>query len=216
VKVAIATKCRPMRLASTLSFLFSMAATASAFAVDGCKVLLCLASPGGPREFAACVPPINDLFRSLAMGNPFPTCAMVGNSLTRTGSFAAPMQSNYYNECPAGTTALPSGMYAIMAPNWVPADNNPAWTQNQTLFTGIGEGSGMAPAGGATANTLPPKVCVSGPPIARVRLGAGGGRFGNDYSFAAVYSSVTILQPSNSPNVIGVWIDGALYNQVHW
>jgi hypothetical protein len=31
-----------------------------------------------------------------------------------------------------------------------------------------------------------------------------------------VYSSVTILQPNTSSNVIGVWIDGALYNQVHW
>ena len=50
-------------------------------AVDGCKVLLCLAAPSW-RSIPECVPTINQLHRDLARGKPFPTCSMAsaGNS----------------------------------------------------------------------------------------------------------------------------------------
>jgi hypothetical protein len=126
------------------------------------------------------------------------------------------MPSSYYNECPAGTSALPPGSYAIMAPNWIPADNNAAWIQQQNLYAGIGDGSGLAPAVAAAPSTLPPEVCVSGAPIGQVIYPVNIGQLGTYEMVANVYSSVTILQPATSPRVIGVWIAGALYNQVHW
>jgi hypothetical protein len=46
-------------------------------AVDGCLVLLCLAAPSW-RAIPQCVPPVRQLFRDLARGRPFPTCAMAG------------------------------------------------------------------------------------------------------------------------------------------
>lgn len=40
----------------------------------GCQVVLCLATPGSPTKYAACVPPITKLWNVLAMGGSFPTC----------------------------------------------------------------------------------------------------------------------------------------------
>jgi hypothetical protein len=47
-------------------------AAAPARAVDGCKVLLCLAGPW--RSISACVPPVEQLFSDLSNGEPFPPC----------------------------------------------------------------------------------------------------------------------------------------------
>ena len=51
--------------------------TNKAHAVDGCIVLLCLAAPSW-RAIPQCVPPIRQLFRDLARGKGFPSCAMAG------------------------------------------------------------------------------------------------------------------------------------------
>ena len=40
----------------------------------GCQTLLCLANPGGPEQYAQCVPPIEKLWTALRHGDPFPTC----------------------------------------------------------------------------------------------------------------------------------------------
>ncbi|RBB38170.1 hypothetical protein DPV79_19020 [Burkholderia reimsis] len=40
----------------------------------GCQVRLCLSNPGGPEQYAECVPPIERLWASLRDGDPFPTC----------------------------------------------------------------------------------------------------------------------------------------------
>jgi hypothetical protein len=53
----------------------SIFAPGLAYADDwGCEVLLCLANPGGPEQYSACVPPIEKLWRALRHGDPFPTC----------------------------------------------------------------------------------------------------------------------------------------------
>ena len=51
--------------------------TPPARAVDGCLVLLCLAAPSW-RSIPQCVPPVRQVFRDLARGKPFPSCAMAG------------------------------------------------------------------------------------------------------------------------------------------
>ncbi len=48
--------------------------SAPARAVDGCVILLCLA--GSWSSIPQCVGPVRQLFRDLARGKPFPTCAM--------------------------------------------------------------------------------------------------------------------------------------------
>nr|WP_258002325.1 hypothetical protein [Burkholderia sp. WAC0059] len=40
----------------------------------GCQVILCLSNPGGPEQYAECVPPIEKLWTALRHGDPFPTC----------------------------------------------------------------------------------------------------------------------------------------------
>lgn len=206
----------PRRLLCVVGVAGGLAVSGAAGAVDGCKVLLCLAAPNGWRSVSECVPPMEDLLKSLALGHSFPSCSMAGNPSTRTGSFASPMPANYYDQCPAGMNALPSGSYAIMSSTWVPADNSMAWAQQHTLYAGIGDGAGLTPSAGVASVSMPPEVCVSGAPIGQVDYAINLGPYGFSRLVVPVYSSVTLLQANSSPNVIGVWIDGALYNQVHW
>ncbi|KVU84279.1 hypothetical protein WK76_24955 [Burkholderia ubonensis] len=69
------------RLFRNLFLTFSLMATWSVIAPTmaraddwGCKVLLCLANPGGPEQYGACVPPIEKLWSALSHGDPFPSC----------------------------------------------------------------------------------------------------------------------------------------------
>jgi hypothetical protein len=71
----------------------SILAPGLAYADDlGCQVLLCLANPGGPEQYSACVPPIEKLWSALRHGDPFPTCDFgVGGShgTSATDTFAS-------------------------------------------------------------------------------------------------------------------------------
>ena len=59
--------------------LIAAAVPAPASASDwGCQVVLCLATPGSPTTYAACVPPITKLWNVLALGGSIPTCTGVG------------------------------------------------------------------------------------------------------------------------------------------
>src|SRR4051794_31548625 len=64
-------------------------AAPSARAADGCLGLLCLAAPSW-RAIPQCVPPIQQLFKDLAKGKPFPTCSTsgAGNSANHAWSSA--------------------------------------------------------------------------------------------------------------------------------
>lgn len=66
----------------------------TAHAADGCVVLLCLAAPSW-RAIPQCVPPIRQLFRDLARGRGFPTCAMAG-----AGNSSAHAWANAPGFCP--------------------------------------------------------------------------------------------------------------------
>jgi hypothetical protein len=69
-------------LAAALAALL-LSATAPARAVDGCKVLLCLA--GNWQAIGECVPPVEQALADMALGAPFPSC-----SFASAPSFAAP------------------------------------------------------------------------------------------------------------------------------
>jgi hypothetical protein len=55
---------------------------------DGCLVLLCLAAPSW-RAIAQCVPPVQQVFRDLARGRPFPTCSMAGAGNSASHAWAS-------------------------------------------------------------------------------------------------------------------------------
>ena len=57
-------------------------------AVDGCKVLLCLAAPSW-RSIPECVPTINQLHRDLARGKPFPNCSLAGAGNSANNTWAS-------------------------------------------------------------------------------------------------------------------------------
>ena len=64
--------------------LVAVTAPQPALASDwGCQVVLCLATPGSPTTYAACVPPITRLWNVLALGGSFPTCTGVGMATRR-------------------------------------------------------------------------------------------------------------------------------------
>ena len=59
-----------------LSLILVVLLAASTVVADdfGCKAILCLTSPGGPKQFEECRPTIEKLQRKLSLGRPFPTC----------------------------------------------------------------------------------------------------------------------------------------------
>lgn len=66
-------------LAFPLAEIMVSAVPQPAYASDwGCEVILCLATPGSPTTYPACVPPITKLWKTLALGGSFPTCTGVG------------------------------------------------------------------------------------------------------------------------------------------
>ena len=90
----------PVRaLAACLGIFLGLAAR-PAQAVDGCRVLLCLAAPSW-REIPQCVPTIQQLFRDLARGKPFPSCGMSG-----AGDNANHAWSNAPTFCPPQYTRV--------------------------------------------------------------------------------------------------------------
>jgi hypothetical protein len=72
-------------LALPAAALVAAAVPQPALASDwGCQVVLCLATPGSPTQYAECVPPIAKLWKVLATGGSFPTCSGVGIRTTKT------------------------------------------------------------------------------------------------------------------------------------
>ncbi len=75
-----------MRQITSLAIIFTLFLTAPLCTVPiagaddfGCKALLCLATPGGPKKFAECVPTIEKLYRKLSRGESMPPCDMGGD-----------------------------------------------------------------------------------------------------------------------------------------
>ena len=72
-------------LALPAAALVAAAVPQPALASDwGCQVVLCLATPGSPTQYAECVPPITKLWNVLAVGGSFPTCTGIGIRTTKT------------------------------------------------------------------------------------------------------------------------------------
>lgn len=205
----------PMALSCAVALAESPATTMAPPTPDwGCEVLLCLSNPAGPTAVAQCVPPIRRLWRHLARGKAFPTCAMAtgpqGRSYARRGY-------RYYDPCPEGTRELGRGQLAefagsvslIAAPtmrsgsatSFVAA--SPGYT-----YIGVEAGDGF---GAFNADGNPPwKVCVAG--YRGEREVASG-----DTAYSVqLYERLYVAPAHPSPNVIDIYIDEQLWHSVRW
>jgi len=209
VRSHIATSRRFFNKVLGLSALLFATVAPQAHASDyGCKVLLCLANPNGPKAVSECVPPIEKLFDDLKKGRSFPSCDMSGNSYAEQGM-------SYYDPCPDGTTALGQGQFAIQgtqAPKY-----NYWWGggNQQAVYEGIGTGDGLNPGwNGDSYSSLTTKICV-GNKVGDTYVSTGSGD--NYWTVqAGVYDQVALLDPQGSPRIIDVFIDDGLYRRVRW
>lgn len=213
-------------------------AVSSAQASDyGCRVLLCLAAVGGtPGE---CVPTLNQLWKDLAKGRGFPSCAMASGSAARpilqdilnnnpemTGesrnallnvmnnlkdSYARQGYS-YYDLCPEGTSALPDGEYAIQGAT-VPKTSR-FGSYRGDYYVGIGSGDNIGWGGYDYERSLGAKVCVANK-VGETRISISDGYRSRSYN-TGVYERVVLLNPANSPRIIDVYINDTLTRRVRW
>jgi hypothetical protein len=168
----------------------------------GCQVLLCMSNPGGPTQFAECVPPIERLWRHLRRGGSFPTCDMAGSP--ESGGSYVQQVFNPYDLCPAGLQPAPAGQWVgsrsllgLLPLGGLPADGNTARpVQSEASITSDYGGS------------LGPRACVGSLMGTTVEGGSDDERI-----TVHVYDAVQWLQPK-SPQAFDVYIDSRLFHRV--
>jgi len=191
------------RMLGALALALACAHTPAAADDWGCEVLLCLANPAGPMAVSQCVPPIRKLWRHLARGRAFPSCAMVSLSGNRQSGTFAQQNFNHYPKCPAGLRPLEPGAYVDTGAG---------------LLAGFGNGDGYT-GRGDPRDGAPPQLsqmaCVGNlVGTKRVRVGES---WAESYEQTVnVYDRVEYLNPSGSGAVIDVYIDGVLFNRVSY
>lgn len=195
---------RSFAAAGVLFFMFS----GQAHAVDGCKVLLCLA--GNWSNISQCRPDVEEALRQVERGQGLPSCEMAG-----AGNVAR-VVSSYYDPCPDGTTALAPGLVAVQGATYV---------EGTPLGTGIGSGDDQVPNYGGESGSgtpLPGKVCVghqTGSQVVQITTGSGGGEGGGwevqTYN-VGLYDRVVFMDPLVNPRAIDVFVNSALYRRVRW
>jgi hypothetical protein len=190
-------------LGAVLSFFGSMAHASD----YGCKVLLCLANPNGPKAVSECVPPIDQLYDDLRHGRAFPSCDLAegpgGKSYAKQGY-------SYYDPCPDGTTALNNGAYALEGTSMP----NKPWGYKDNVYVGIGSGDGAAPGVADSDSGMSQKVCV-GNQVGQTLMLIGSGEDSKPVQ-AGIYDNVRVLDAQGSPRIIDVFIDEKLYRRVRW
>lgn len=171
----------------------------------GCQVLLCLANPGSPTEFAECVPPITRLWRALRKPHPdpFPTCDMEdGND----GGSYAKLVNNLFDPCADGLTPSYGGVIAE-------GSRNPNGTFNITqpeapsAANSSGFGSFFGQKNLACVGNLIGSYDVWDGSIDQDGQSTG-------YS-VGVYDRVEWQAPQ-SPSAIDVYIDNTMFKRVHY
>lgn len=79
-------KLIPVTVASAALAVAGFAIPDAAYAVDGCKLLLCLA--GNWKSIPMCVPTVQEALHDAARGHPFPTCDTAGSGNTASHQWA--------------------------------------------------------------------------------------------------------------------------------
>lgn len=168
----------------------------------GCQVLLCMSNPGGPTQFAECVPPIERLWRHLRRGGSFPTCDMAGSP--ESGGSYIQQVFDPYDLCPSGLQPAPAGQWVgsrsllgLLPLGGLPADGNTARPAQSEASITSDHGDGLGP-----------RACVGSLMGTTVEGGSDDERI-----TVYVYDAVQWLQPK-SPQAFDVYIDSSLFHRV--
>jgi hypothetical protein len=118
-----------------LALIASLVFTTPAHAIDGCRVMLCLAAPKW-REVPLCVPTINELMKHLARGRPFPICKGGGpdngaDNIWATAPRNCPVQYIFEVDGPNGPRQRCKYIGAVEV-----KVNNVSWTRTWWTFAG--------------------------------------------------------------------------------
>ena len=203
------------RIFAAFSVSFVAAFSGAAHAHDwGCEVLLCLSNPAGPMAVSQCVPPIKRLYAAIfkPKPDPFPTCAMA-TSADGSRSYANVEYNNYYDACPAGTTALPSGSNAVQGTAAQIKAKNTGWGASgpfTSFAVGIGDGAGLYPS---ADSPLGQKVCV-GNSVGTVNITVGSTSDDRATYQVGVYDRVAFIDPTGNGFAIKVFMNNNLYRTV--
>ena len=168
----------------------------------GCQVLLCMSNPGGPTQFAECVPPIERLWRHLRRGGSFPTCDMAGSP--ESGGSYVQQVLDPYDLCPAGLQPAPAGQWvgsrsllALLPLGGLPAEEDTALPAQSEASINSDHG-----------DRLGPRACVGSLMGTTVQGGSDDERI-----TVYVYDAVQWLQPK-SQQAFDVYIDSRLFHRV--
>lgn len=168
----------------------------------GCKVLLCLSDPRGPRTETECVPPIDKLYETLARGGSMPGCEQANGSKMRR-------VFNPYGVCPSGL---------VETTGWVAsaAERNRPWQATGKASKPNEDGSQsygvMACVGSQTDAYRVEESCE----------GFGGGDSGTTWKCTPahtvrVFDQVVPLPPNMSGRAIEIFDgSGTLQKRVHY
>jgi hypothetical protein len=139
----------------------TVALSTPARAVDGCLVLLCFAAPSW-SSIPQCVPPIRQVLRDLALGRPFPTCAMAG-----AGNSASHAWASAPGNCPPQYTRV------------LETDNGPVYSCDYTGAVSVAiNGAPFA----RTWWSMAGDTVTEFSPGAKTQLGRWDTRFDDDYA----------------------------------
>jgi hypothetical protein len=175
--------------------LSAMFGSSAARAVDGCKVLLCLA--GNWQNFATCRPDVEAAMREVDEGRGLPSCDESG-----AGNFAR-VDTAYFDPCPDGTTPLAAGVAAAQIASTESGYSDPV--------VGIGDGANWVPTQDVPQAQ---QVCV-GTQTGTFAIQVGAGQDANT-EFVNLYDRVVVMDMYTPPRVIDVFLNNALYRRVRW
>lgn len=193
----------------------------------GCEVLLCLASPHSPTEYAECVAPITRLYNAIYKlhPDPFPTCDFEdGND----GSNHANQVMDRYDPCPAGTTPAVKGTLVAEGTRKVGQPQGPYLTINDYSISQLPATSqpiqcqygGPCYPGGYDEG---PRACI-GSVVGVYHVGTynyggyngGGYNGGGEANYDVPVYDQVIWQESQSPRAIDLYIDNKFQKRIHW
>jgi hypothetical protein len=198
-----------------LSALCVVAAASSHASEYGCKVLLCLANPpsnGGPKGVAQCVDPINQLYRDLRHGRPFPNCDQAdGND----GASYARQVFDPYDPCPTPLQPAASGSIVAQGQRNKAGTSNTGWRSDSGSFVLAGRPQASEQQSDYEGSTLGAysnagmRACV-GKLIGSYTVG------NPDSEYTVLVFDKVIWQQPQNPRAIDIYIDRKWYQRVRW
>ena len=198
-----------------LALMFGVTATAQAEDLWGCEVMLCLSNPGGPTQFNECKPPIQKLWKHLAKGHSFPSCSQANgndpakNFVRQTVDAYDPCHLKGLKDAPIGYVAEGTRKTNTTKTKGFGFGQGET-SRNYTLTKSPGYNTGgrtFAQNGQGMATT---KMCVGN------QTGGYTVRVDRGTSYNVIVFDKVLQQKAQSPNALDVYVDGNLFNRVHW